>query len=226
MEDVFVSTRKSLNVTDENFVRFEENLAIIDFNEHLNVVSYPFVAYKEDTSGVTTFILSDRDASYVDPRSKLDGTVQLADRDNSNFLGGMGVVSTLFIVPDKSVGFVDNLESDLWVHEDSTAVLDNSVVSGNTGDFFLWKPLFYDSGVDSVGVTLKFFNVSFPSGVRVFVGFNCNSDSYNDVVWNEWFSPTDIVSGDGCVVWLKLVFESDNLVVDFSDGYVNAFINS
>lgn len=225
MEDVFVSTRKSLNVTDENFVRFEENLAIIDFNESLNVVSYPFIAYKEDISGVTTFVLSDRDASYVDPRSKLDGTVLLADRNNSNFLGGMGVVSTLFIVPDKSVGFVDNLESDLWVHEDSTAVLDSSVVSGNIGDFFLWKPLFYNDGVDSVSVTLKFFNVSFPSGVRVFVGFNCNPDSYSDVVWFEWFSPTDVVASDGCVVWLKLVFDVDGLSVDFSNGYVNVFIS-
>ena len=197
MSSLFKELRTGLNATDHNFVRFDQQDSDVRNATSVSLNYRPLRVYREDLSEVDTFMFSNADYD-PDPRSKMDGTVRLADRGDANEFDGVGTLSLNGVHLPRGV-FRETLATDEDIDFDSSTsgVSVNTAtrtITGPSGEKeIIWKCLNYNTRrpVSRVWAYHKDFEI--PADTKLFVGFAPNMDG-TDVVWTEVDSYFDFVS--------------------------------
>ena len=212
---LFGDLRRNFGDTSHNFARFDAKESLVRTANPVNIFSYPTIIRLEDITGVTTFILSNKDNPPADSRSYLSSSatpslaIKLADKTLANEFDGMGSLS-VFQITNPSGVFREFLGSDEWI--DAGASTNYSGVSASrvlelsstTGEV-VWKCLEYNP-VDSVlRVWVSYTNLSLPSEASIWIG-SADNPNGSSVSWTEVESLFEPIPIGDKAVYLKLVF--------------------
>lgn len=162
VRSVLTKLNRNTVSTDQNFVTFDTNAAIVDVTDTFKVASYPLAIESVDITNVTTLFSLNKEQGQSDARafvsSNAGSGVSLADKtlaETSSFSGEISADGSTFAVEAiKTVNgeFVESLATDNWLDSDlsssgylydkdtrsievlgSTTVLDNFDDGSHTG---------------------------------------------------------------------------------------------